>query len=540
MGADSRESTKQRVRALSAGLRTAMSGASLAFFAWYALVFIRRASFVVADKRHFVLFDDGMISMRYAWNLSHGLGLVWNVGERVEGFTNPLWVLVMSVATFAFDKNLACLAMQILGATVVAFGGWMFSMAFEELALAQAQKHGVSPPWQLELWKLLTFISCLAPYPILYWSLTGMEVSLLTALLGALFYVVARYERAPSPTLATLAGSTAALCYLTRPDGVILALPPLLVLALRSKANIRVLCRLFAPLVMTIVCIIALRYAYYGELVPNTYVLKMQGIPLGERLKNGRGFVEPFWRSAAGLYVFALVGAVLLRRAMALALFAVPLAILGYQILVGGDPWPYWRMLAPGLPCLVVLGMLSISWSWPSRFKAWRYLAGPLAVLTMVSALYRLNKPFAGEYWSGPPYQREYNESNVRHALVLDRLLDKDAKVAVFFAGTVPYLTGRYAIDVLGKCDRHVARLPPDLSGRVSWYGMSSVPGHNKYDLEYSLISQRPDYFELSSWGNQSLTTEELAQFETVTMDGVTVSLRKDSPHVNWSAIPGR
>jgi hypothetical protein len=44
--------------------------------------FIFRSSFLVSDRRYFSLFDDAMISMRYAWNLSHGNGLVWNPGSR--------------------------------------------------------------------------------------------------------------------------------------------------------------------------------------------------------------------------------------------------------------------------------------------------------------------------------------------------------------------------------------------------------------------------------------------------------------------------
>ena len=35
--------------------------------------------------------DDAFISFRYAANLAHGRGLVWNPGERVEGYTNFLW-----------------------------------------------------------------------------------------------------------------------------------------------------------------------------------------------------------------------------------------------------------------------------------------------------------------------------------------------------------------------------------------------------------------------------------------------------------------
>ena len=40
--------------------------------------------------------DDAYISFRYADNLVHGLGLVWNPGERVEGYTNFLWVLIIA------------------------------------------------------------------------------------------------------------------------------------------------------------------------------------------------------------------------------------------------------------------------------------------------------------------------------------------------------------------------------------------------------------------------------------------------------------
>ena len=56
-----------------------------------------------------------MISMRYAWNFSHGQGLVWNPGERIEGFTNLLWTLVMSIFTGLLDKVGAVLAVQITG-----------------------------------------------------------------------------------------------------------------------------------------------------------------------------------------------------------------------------------------------------------------------------------------------------------------------------------------------------------------------------------------------------------------------------------------
>lgn len=48
------------------------------------------------------LCDDAFISFRYARNLVEGHGLVFNPGERVEGYTNFLWVLELA----AFWKTL--------------------------------------------------------------------------------------------------------------------------------------------------------------------------------------------------------------------------------------------------------------------------------------------------------------------------------------------------------------------------------------------------------------------------------------------------
>ena len=64
----------------------------IAIFAIAALlytIFIIRCTFVVGDQRGLTLFDDAMISMRYARNLVEHGELTWNVGDAyVEGYTN--------------------------------------------------------------------------------------------------------------------------------------------------------------------------------------------------------------------------------------------------------------------------------------------------------------------------------------------------------------------------------------------------------------------------------------------------------------------
>jgi len=115
---------------------------ALAFVLW-AGYFIFRSSFIAADgRRYFSLFDDAMISMRYAWNLSHGMGLVWNLGERIEGYTNILMVIWMAIWTGVLDKSSAVLAVQLI------------SMAFSLAALttytSSNTTNGALPPSSIE------------------------------------------------------------------------------------------------------------------------------------------------------------------------------------------------------------------------------------------------------------------------------------------------------------------------------------------------------------------------------------------------------
>ena len=61
------------------------------------------------------LADDSFVSFRYAWNLVHGHGLVYNAGERVEGYSNLLWTLLMAGGlTLGVAPEVASKALGIL------------------------------------------------------------------------------------------------------------------------------------------------------------------------------------------------------------------------------------------------------------------------------------------------------------------------------------------------------------------------------------------------------------------------------------------
>jgi arabinofuranosyltransferase len=158
-----------------------------------------------------------MISMRYAWNLSHGLGLVWNPGEYVEGYTNPLMTLLMSLPTLVFDKVDAVLAIQVLGVVFMLANAYLTMLIARTLISGQEQYR--------RLVQALAFLCGLSYYPLVYWSLMGMETGLLTVLLSFSVLLALRYVRDLNPIHGVLLSVSLGLAFLTRTDAVILAVP---------------------------------------------------------------------------------------------------------------------------------------------------------------------------------------------------------------------------------------------------------------------------------------------------------------------------
>src|SRR5207248_3235995 len=110
----------------------AIASAATAFYA----VFMARTAFSVGGRTYFSLFDDAMISMRYARNLAHGAGLVWNAGQHpVEGYTNSLWTVWMAVLhlTGVSDAK-ASLLVMLSGAAILVANLFVVRAIVETLA----------------------------------------------------------------------------------------------------------------------------------------------------------------------------------------------------------------------------------------------------------------------------------------------------------------------------------------------------------------------------------------------------------------------
>ncbi len=515
-----------------------------------------RSSFIAIDgSRHFSLFDDAMISMRYADNFAHGKGLVWNEGQRVEGFTNPLMVFVMAGAIIIFGESISILVIQMLGILLIFANIWLVA----KISKSILEDLSVYSDEILLAILLLT----LGWYPVVYWSIFGMETGLLTTVvLFCVYRFVSKKEtNGVDWLLALLLGAT----YLIRPDSLIFIFIFLCFRFIKKIFNRESFINLLAEAVITFVPIAGyhwFRHIYYHQLWPNTYVLKATGMDLVNRAKNGLAYFNPFldrmqlFIAAVILYLFlyffdeseklakkikeALWG----RLSAAVMFFVLFAAFAGYQIYVGGDPWPpFWRMTVPytllffisSVCILAKLGqLLNLR---QDRFRA-------LLWLVVFSFLIFMPFDYHYDYFRIQPYQSLNNFDNVNQALAINELTDNKATVASFWAGTIPYYSHRISIDPLGKMDPYIARLSPDLDGPFHNRGMTSIPGHNKYDLNYSFVKLSPDVIQympvdghICSWGHQNFESWCKENYQQVFYKNVTLLLKKDSSHVRWELL---
>jgi hypothetical protein len=520
-------------------------GLLLAAFLLYAGLFIYRTSFVVGGERYFSLFDDAMISMKYARNLAHGYGLVWNPGgERVEGYTNPLWVAYMAmIHLLPIAASKTSLVVQITAAALLAL-----NLVFVR-AMALEATDGSEPV-------ALGAVALTASYlPINNWSLQGMEVSVLLPIVSACLWLALRSMsdgRFRAASYVLLGAGT-----LVRADMVVPLGALAIFLAAADRAHRREhVAWASAALLFFMGLQTAFRIWYFGDLLPNTYYLKLTGYPVLLRISRGAFVLARFvWTFNVLLFAAPLV--LLARKdrraALLLWMFAAQLA---YSVYVGGDAWEYWggsnRYLSIAMPgffvalsaSLFIVGDSLVNainlQSAAARSRANALVFFLAIIVTIISA----NSIHGAAAWAEvllvrPPLHTgtgDENHQEVEEALALRAITSDDATIAVTRAGTIPYFADRPGIDLLGKNDRYLAReksrVPSGLARFVDFR-----PGHSKFDYGYSIERLAPDVV-VQLWDRREEIRPLLRRFYTgISVTGKCVYARQSSPHVRWDLV---
>lgn len=520
------------------------------YIIWSAAFIFRTSMTGVDGNRYFCLFDDAMISMRYAWNLSHGNGLVWNPGVRIEGYSNLLMTLIMAAITSIFSQSNAVLVVQILGIFTVLGLALIAKTIARNLLKNRQVNHS-------DFLVNLVFLVILAYYPLSYWSIMGMETGLLTLFLLSAIHWGIKYTENFQTKYLLLFGLSFGFALLVRNDSISYAFVSFIFLItivakqgiLKNKINEFILSiGIYSTFVISQ---ILFRYIYYKKFVPNTYVLKLEGMHLSDRLINGIGFLMPFLISIFPLVIFLLVDTISEIKVYKVYFLLLVGVAISYQIFVGGDPWPYWRMITPTMPLFFILLSFALfdlfikvqGTSLYPRFFSKNPLLSQNAippfftVFTLLIILFQLNRPFLREaLLIDDAYTVKHNYINVNKAIIIDRITTDEATIGVTWAGAIPYYVDRFVIDFLGRSDETIAKLPPDLKGDKR-YGMTSVPGHNKYDLNYSIVKLRPTVALSIKWGHDDLTEWSADYYTKVLIKGYEFYLLSDSQEIIWENV---
>jgi hypothetical protein len=513
----------------------------LIIIAIYMGVYIYQTSFVSYGERYFVLFDDAMISMTFAKNLANGYGLVWNPGETppIEGYTNPLWVIFMAFFhLFPIPLSKMSLIIQICGALFLLGNLVIVKRIAEELS------ESIFVPY------LAVIITALY-VPLNNWGLQGMEVSALALMISAGAYLsilsIKNEKFSKSIYLVFFIGT------FIRMDMVV---PYLVFLGfmfiVQPKYRMQHVLWGVGLLALSISSQTIFRYFYYGDLLPNTYYLKMTGMSMTLRVKRGLYVLYQFIRDFNWL-LFLLPFLVLIFRLekSSILLALLFLAQIAYSVYVGGDAWEHKgganRYIAVAISLFFILfvyGLEQIKNSLFQSVKDHESIIKPLGNigLAIVVFLSILNFNFGNANLNNikrifllyPPSFIEGNVWNLEIVQAVNKVSTPQAEVAVIGAGSIPYYTGRQAIDILGKCDPVIARLPSHIpSGGISEFR----PGHMKWDYEHSIGKFLPDMV-LGLWENAEEAEEIINEYYTeIQVNGRDYLVLKDSSEILWDQV---
>jgi len=335
------------------------------------------------------LIDDAGISFSYARNLALGYGLVSQPGfPPVEGFSNPAWVFFLSIFTRAgldIAEIVKPLSVVLTSLSIV-----VLYLAFLRLT-------------DSKVLALVALVGLIAQPAFVIWSVSGLENPLLIFLIAVLFYICLL---SPTSALAILAGIAAGLTAITRPDGI-------LYIPLYAILHPKYFKQTLLPSIAIWGSYIVFRLIYYGELVPNTYIMKAEGklfsiywlLTMWGRFKSILlGIFGPKYLAAAT--IVGLLGLLVLlfwkrridRRYLVIGVFTI--ISFGSYLVLPTDWMGEYRFATPLFPFLYLIITLMIAdvfyrfikWKINTSLAAGVLLLGWLGALCFVSYAPRLEE----------------------------------------------------------------------------------------------------------------------------------------------------
>jgi len=431
--------------------------------------------------------DDAYISFRVLKEFLAGHGLVYNMGERVEGYSNFLWMMLVAPA-MALGRDPVQIT-RVLGLVC------MLVAVVCTWGLTRRLSAGTGAAAVAAI--LMASLTSVA-----FWSEAGLETPLVAALIAAVLWSLFREE---DDGRYWRTGVLMGLLALARPEMILVVGLALLWELLDKRARRGSLLSRGLPWHAGIVVLVYLPYTvwrvlYYGNLLPATVRAKSTGLNLHTLVRGGYYLLYFLGeRGMLSIAALALIGAVVLwggayrRRMLCLALvIAVYTAI---TVLGGGDWMPVSRLFVHILPLwcgLAAVGAVTaLGWL---RAPA----PGPGLVRTIAAGLLLLQVGVSVFDGVDPKGSLSERIGSVHPYPQIVAALRPEDTIMVVEAGWLPYHVpvSVRVVDMIGLANNNIANLRSRFPGGA--FANYNVFG--KWDVNYYL-AQHARFVQLQYLG---------------------------------------
>ncbi len=448
--------------------------------------------------------DDSFITYRYVKNFIEGHGLVFNIGERVEGYTCFLWVIILAgVKSTGINFISASQTLGIISS--------MLTLLFTYLISSR-----IFPKTKGAVYNLVFTLSAAAMLAVngsfAFWAVSGMETGLFACLITLGIYL---YLRENDEVLYRIPLSSAVFLFasLTRPEGnLIFAVTVLhkIIITIKNKREsgknaASILSRdnmiWIAIYLIPAGIYMAWRWSYYGYMLPNTFYAKTGSS--WEYIKTGFDYTWTFLSSYGFYGLFAVIGIYTLTSKdkfySYLYLVMIFLIFTIYIIFIGGDVLRPNRFFIPVMPVFFILFQEGFAMLTEQFDKKREMTLGAIAGLAVVIGFsyYTYSKESTvikgyADLENGLVQKMKGTAGWLKTKQIQN---GKPLTVAATTIGAISYYSDVILIDMLGLTDKEIAHNPkpiPEISRKeVGWR-------ERNYNVDY-ILSRKPDYIYFST-----------------------------------------
>ncbi|MBN1221014.1 MAG: glycosyltransferase family 39 protein [Anaerolineae bacterium] len=468
-----------------------------------------------------IILDDALITYRVAENLASGRGFVYNLGERVQVTTTPLYALVLAGGTWLFGSAIrAELALNIGLAALIPI------LAYDLGRRLSGRITGLAGALLLTLSPMLVMAFSMESYLYVFLILVSIEAYTITRL--------------------PLAGALAGITALVRGDGVLLGIS---VLIYDFLAQRRLRWRLIIPAIGIPAIWYLFAFIYYGSPFPATLGAKMaQGEFnwLGVRFLDGLLAHWHRWTHEPGneiLYlipVLMILGLIPVIRSERRWLIMIGRDVLYVTAFVGlGVPtaeW-YYAPLMPGVALLTARGIqfaaenltrlgYKSSGRQPSASGGYylaQYIIAAILTTTLFIAVYPIT---LGLVQQNPDWKAKVYPDAARW--IADNT-SASASLATIDIGHLGYWSGRHIIDIVGLAQ-------PDVAAQIARGDFGYAIRHYQPDMVLIGYSWIPEV-QTTDWFQASYIPRHIFKFKTLD-EPLLLFTRREGVKVQPDPIP--